>query len=115
MAKSRLTATLGESFHPTPFVRLANLLLDVNEAGVKPRTIPEQESSRTAQSDVCLTSRAPDVPAQRFTAVTNGQQRSAAVTPDLRQHPSKGGGKELPKLAEHPSSGTWKRTSRLTA
>jgi len=77
MAKSRLTATLGESFHPTPFVRLANLLLDVNEAGVKPRTIPEQESSRTAQSDVCLTSRAPDVPR---TAVHRGHQRSTAVS-----------------------------------
>ena len=41
----------------------------------------------------------PTCPKYRFTAVANGQQRSVAVDPELRQRPSMGGQTELPKLA----------------
>src|SRR5215218_10859921 len=46
-----------------------------------------------------LANRAPSCPEQRFTAVTNGQQRSLAEVPDLRHRLSLGGRTVLPKLA----------------
>jgi hypothetical protein len=41
----------------------------------------------------------PTCPKQRFTAVANEEQRSAAAAPDLHQRPSIGGITVLPKLA----------------
>jgi hypothetical protein len=64
----------------------------------------------------------PMCPKQRFTAVGNGQQRSAAVAPELHQRPWIGGRTVLPKLAvlivvctlgssRHGSPAIWRRNA----
>jgi hypothetical protein len=56
-------------------------------------------SRRQARATVVLAGRAPTCPKQRFTVVTNGQQRLAAVGPDLHHRSLTGGPTMLPKLA----------------